>query len=104
MKWYVLNYDFNAKKIVNYNIFNSSKLSDGVEKILKEYDGHFNKFVQELESLLKYCFWCKREYEISAGDLWEKDFNAYQRIDVYDQLISNIDILAEYILSHSKVN
>ena len=104
VKWFVLNYDFNSKKVVDYNIFNNIKFSKGVNELVEEYDGDFNEFKLNLESLAKYCFWSKREYEISVGDLWEQDMEKYEKIDVYRQLSKNIDVLATYILSEKEQN
>ena len=97
MQWFVLNYDFNSKKVVDYNIFNNIKFSRGVNELVEKYDGDFKDFVLNLNSLAKYCFWSKREYEISVGDLFEQDINAYEKIDVYDQILPNIEVLADYI-------
>lgn len=104
MQWFVLNYDFNSKKVVDYNIFNNIKFSRGVNELVEEYDGDFNEFKLNLKSLAKYCFWSKREYEISVGDLWEQDMEKYEKIDVYRQLSKNIDVLARYILSEKEQN
>ena len=101
MKWFVLNYDFNSKKVVDYNIFNNIKFSRGVNELVENYDGDFKDFALNLNSLAKYCFWSKREYEISVGDLFEQDINAYEKIDVYRQVEKNIEVLAHYILSES---
>lgn len=101
MKWFVLNYDFNRKEVVDYNVFNNSKFSNGVSELTEKYDGNFKEFALNLNSLAKYCFWSKREYEISVGDLFEQDINAYEKIDVYRQVEKNIEVLAHYILSES---
>ena len=95
MKWCVLNYDFNSKKIVSYNIFNNSRFNDGLKKLKGEYNPE--TFVEDLRQLCVYCFWSKREYEISVGDLFEEDPSAYEKIDVYDQILPNIEVLADYI-------
>ena len=95
MKWCVLNYDFNSKRVVSYNIFNNSRFNDGLKKLKEEYDSE--TFVEDLRQLCVYCFWSKREYEISVGDLFETDPFAYEKIDVYDQILPNIEVLADYI-------
>ena len=63
LEWYVLNYDFNRKKVENFNIFRSSRFVDGVKELLDNYIT-FEDFVEKLENELKYSFWSKREYEV----------------------------------------
>lgn len=98
MKWYVLNHDFNKNEIELFNIFNSSKFNEGVEKLLKKYTT-FSNFVDELNSLAMYCFWCKAEYEIICGGLFAKNDDDFEKIDIYTQLKNNIEQLAIYILT-----
>jgi hypothetical protein len=99
MEWYVLNYDFNGKRIEQFNIFRSVRFCEGVKKLLDEFIT-MDDFIEKLTSQVKYCFWCKREYEISAGDLYEHDLNKYERVDVSDQVLPNIKALAEYIVNY----
>ena len=37
MKWYVLNYDFNAKRIENFNIFQSVRFSKGIDELRNKF-------------------------------------------------------------------
>lgn len=97
MEWYVLLHDFNKDKVISYNIFNNSKL----DKELKELKENFiskENFVSELDKILRWCFWSKSEYEIVVGDLFEKDLDKYEKIDVYQQLKPNLNTLADYII------
>ena len=36
-EFYVLNYDFNKKKVINYNIFNNINVQEHTEKAVKKY-------------------------------------------------------------------
>ena len=36
-EYYVLNYDFNKKKVVNYNIFNNIRVQEWTERAVKKY-------------------------------------------------------------------
>ena len=56
LKWYVLNYDFNEKKVENFNIFRSARFVEGVQDLLEHYIT-FEDFVEKLESELRYAFW-----------------------------------------------
>ena len=98
LKWYVLNYDFNRKKMENFNIFNSSNFLWGVSKALKEYES-FGKFKEEIDNWLKYSFWSKSEYEIACGGLFVSDIDDLEKIDVYYQMKDNVDVLCRYILT-----
>lgn len=96
LEWYVLNYDFNKQKIEYYNIFNHTYLLESLQKILNNYT-NFNDYIEQLDKLLRYCFWSKREYEISVGDAFETDLTKFKKIDVYFQLKPNIELLGIYI-------
>jgi hypothetical protein len=98
MEWYVLNYDWNKKEVYNYNIFTNVKFNSGITEILASNPEDFNEFVEKLDRELKYCFWSKREYEISVGDAFEEDANKLTKIDVYSQVAPNVKQLAIYIM------
>ena len=52
LKWYVLNYDFNEKKVENFNIFRSIRFVEGIQDLLEHYIT-FEDFVEKLESELQ---------------------------------------------------
>lgn len=97
MEWYVLLHDFNKDKVISYNIFNNSKLDKELKELKENYISKEN-FVSELDKILRWCFWSKSEYEIVVGDLFEKDLDKYEKIDVYQQLKPNLNTLADYII------
>ena len=47
LEWYVLNYDFNGKKVENFNIFRSCRFVDGVKELLDNYIT-FEDFVENI--------------------------------------------------------
>lgn len=103
LHWFVLNYDFNAKKVENFDIFRSVRFSEGVEKLMEDTNYNYESFNLEefkgkLKSELMYSFWSKRQYEISVGDAFDTNLDNYEKIDVYRQAYANIDALAEYII------
>ena len=103
MEWYVLNYDFNEAKAYNFNIFNSSRLIDGLKRKFDDnLDANREEFKKEVDSLLRYCFWCKCEYEIYVIDAFHDENKDYTKIDVYTQLKPNLDILVDYILKNKE--
>lgn len=107
MEWYVLNYNFNLKKIEPINIFNYGNFLKDIKEIYKEYiekkeDIEF--FENKINSELLYHFWSKREYEISVGDLFEKDLEKYEKIDVYYQVKMNFKVFIEYLLNNISID
>lgn len=107
MEWYVLNYNFNLKKIEPINIFNYGNFLKDIKEIYKEYiekkeDIEF--FENKINSELLYYFWSKREYEISVGDLFEKDLEKYEKIDVYYQVKMNFKVFIEYLLNNISID
>lgn len=114
-KFYVLNYDFNGKRVENFNIFNNILLNKETEKIVKKYlrspknfkyDDYFNKqvlfgfegFCKELERLIMWQEWGRREYEISVGDAFEDDLEKFEKWDCYMQCKPNIEIIAREVI------
>ena len=102
-EFYVLNYDFNGKKIEAFNIFCNVKLLDGIDRLLVEYIS-IDDFCEKLDSLLRYCFWSKREYEISVADAFEEDLSKYEKIDVYRQVAPNLKLIANLIIDYHNEN
>ena len=97
MEWYVLNYDFNKRKVETFNIFRSITFTEGVQELLDNYV-IFDDFVEKLKNEVKYSFWSKREYEISVGDAFCKE-EELEKWDVSMQILPNIKNLAEYIIN-----
>lgn len=106
LKWYVLNYDFNTKQVVDFNIFNNWRFKEAVEEAVinfyQDKDIDTKILIEKIDSLAKWQFWSRREYEISVGDLFEQDLEKYEKIDVYRQLKENIENLTLYILDKYK--
>ena len=95
-EFYVLNYDFNKKKVVNYNIFNNIRVQEWTEKAVRKYlrspkkfkyESFFNKeviygfdaLVREIDGIIKWGEWSKREYEIGVCDAFETDINKLEK-------------------------
>lgn len=98
MKWYVLRHDINSSKIENFNIFDHWRFAEDIEKALKKYE-NFNTFKENVKKELMYYFWSKSEYEIMVGGLHtELDWENFKKIDIYNQVLPNLDILCKYII------
>lgn len=95
LEWYVLNYNFNKKKVVQYNIF----YQDFIDGLYKEYKKKNILTKDDLKEFIKrYCFnyMGRREYEIMVGDLFD-DIDNCEKIDVYTQVMMNIDRIVDYV-------
>ena len=125
-EFYVLNYDFNKKKVVNYNIFNNIRVQEWTEKEVRKYlrapkkykhiVQYENKFlgreeiviygfdalVEEIDGIIKWGEWSKREYEISVGDAFETDINKLEKWDTYSQAHPNAEIIAYTVIRQYK--
>ena len=98
IKYYAMYYDFNAREIKRVNVIHEDTLKRLQDMVKKGKIKDRLQFRQCLRSEFMYRYWCKREWEISVGDLFEKDLSKYKKIDVYDQLEANLDVITDYII------
>ena len=118
-KFYVLNYDCNKKKVINYNIFNNIRVQELTEKAVRKYlrepkkykyESFFNKeviygfdaLVREIDGIIKWGEWSKREYEISVGDAFTTDCDKLEKWDTYSQAKPNMMIIAYEVIRQYK--
>lgn len=98
IKYYAMYYDFNAKEIRKTNVIHEDTLKRLQDMVKKGKIKDRLQFRECLRGEFMYRYWCKREYEISVGDLYEEDLNKYEKIDVYDQLEANMDVITDYVI------
>ena len=125
-EFYVLNYDFNKKKVINYNIFNNIRVQEWTEKAVRKYlrapkkfkhiVQYENKFlereeialygfealVKEIEGNIRHEQWGRREYEISVCDAFESDIDKLEKWDVYQQAKPNMVMIAHEVIRQYK--
>ena len=125
-EFYVLNYDFNKKKVVNYNVFNNILVQEHTEKAVRKYlrspknykhvVQHKNDFlgreeiavygfdalVREIDGIIKWCEWSKREYEISVADAFETDCEKLEKWDCYGQAKPNMKMITYEVIRQYK--
>ena len=93
LEWYVLRWDSNSKKVVNYNILEWRK-----EDIAKEVKSGrvYNKSIlrEYLKTAFMYDYWSKTECEFFISDL---NGNDYEKIDIWRQIEPNLNNIVEYI-------
>lgn len=125
-EYYVLNYDTNKKKVINYNIFNNINVQEWTEKAVRKYlrapkkfkhiVQYENKFlgkeeialygfdalVKEIERNIMHEQWGRREYEISVSDAFESDIDNLEKWDVYQQAKPNMIIITHEVIRQYK--
>ena len=119
-EFYVLNYDCNRKKVVNYNIFNNIRVQEWTEKAVRKYLRAPKKFVyepfnkseetlygfdalvKELDRTIAWQERGRREYECSVGDAFESDVNKLEKWDCYMQAKPNMVIIAHEVIRQYK--
>lgn len=118
-EYYVLNYDCNAHKIVPFNIFRNILVQEETEKAVRKYlrspknftyksfDGKeilhgFDAFVRELNGIIKWQEWSRRQYEVSIGDAFTTDCEKLEKWDCYGQAHMNIEMIAHEVLRQYK--
>lgn len=93
LEWYVLKWDSNQKKVVNYNI-----LEWILEDLAKEVRSKhiYNKSIlrEYLKTQFMYCYWSKTECEFYVSDLHGDD---YEKIDIWRQIEPNLNQIVEYV-------
>lgn len=102
LEWYVLNYDWNKHKVVDYNIFGK----DDVTELKKARRNKKFTNREELKNYLKrdfqYYYWSKAECEILVGDLTSRSFDDLEKIDIFRQIEMNLDRIVDYVISVCK--
>ena len=90
-------FDSNSKEFIYYDVIPYLKEAYKKEKLkLKTFD-EFKEFVEK-ES--KYQFWARCEYEIILVD-WPCQ-RVDKKIDVYDQIMMNIDLVTKVLMDEIK--
>lgn len=98
LKWFVYVDDINRGQIISFNILNHSYFLHSIEENFKKNKADRQKFEEQLERDLRYCFWSKTEHEVVISDMLESGVKA--RVDVYDQVHLNWDIFVSYVFDN----
>ena len=110
-EYYVLNYDCNRQKVINYNIFNNVNVQEYTERAVRKYLRSpknykfersykneepvygFDALVKEIDSIIRWQEWGRREYEISVSDAFTTDCEKLEKWDCYGQASKNIETI-----------
>ena len=121
-EYYVLNYDTNKKKVENFNIFRNYLVQEHTEKAVRKYLRNpknykyvvqykndflnreeiavygFEALVKEIDSIIRWQEWSRREYEVSIGDAFETNCEKLEKWDCYSQAKPNIEMIAREVI------
>lgn len=101
-EWYVLNENFNHNHSIEpFNIFNNIRVNEETNKLCVKYKKDkmsFEEFTGKLDNIIKWEEWSRCEYEIVVGSLFAHEEKDLKKIDCYEQALSNIKIIAKYVL------
>lgn len=111
-KFYAFYHSFNGDELKPYNIITESLIKDMVKNVGKKYydldtskydvlDSK-KKFMRLLEHELMYRYWSKCEWEFICSNWTGKDFE--QKVDVYDQLKPNLEVIADLLINALCIN
>ena len=119
-EFYVLNYDCNRKKVINYNIFNNIHVQEWAEKAVRKYLRSPKKFkyqpfgksvepiygfdalVKEIDGIIAWQERSRYEYECSCGYAFETDCSKLEKIDCYYQAHANAKIITHEVIRQYK--
>lgn len=101
LEWKVYEHDYNADKIVPFNIFEHGRFYEDCQKNARKNSKDFDAFCDQLRKDVMYYYWSKCEWEVVISPFVRDSEKAAIKIDVYDQVDLNWDIFCEYVWSHA---
>ena len=118
-EYYVLNYDTNKNKVIPFNIFRNIHVQECTERevrkylrspknyVYKSFDGKeeiygFHGRVKEIDHIIKWQEWSRREYEVSVGDAFETDCEKLEKWDCYGQAKPNMKMITYEVIRQYK--
>lgn len=104
-EFYVLRHDFNARKVVNFNIFQNWLVAEDTTKHVEKYFKGLLSFNQLQEEIRKTIAWQEHyrvQYEISVGDVCEKDWTKLEKWDCYQQAVPNMKLITKMCIERYK--
>lgn len=115
----MLNYDCNKKKVIPFNIFRNINVQEYTEREVRKYlrspknytYKSFNEkeeiygldaLVKEIDHIIKWQEWGRREYEVSVGDAFETDCEKLEKWDCYGQAAPNMKMITHEVIRQYK--
>lgn len=94
--WNVFKHNINKKEIETFNVFAHSGFRNECKKAAKKYHEDKDLFAEEIRRSLMYFYWSRAEYEVLICDFLKSNFTAEKKVDIYQQVMLNWNIFAEY--------
>lgn len=104
LKWYVLYYDFNTDKVTDCNIFGGDFIEELHADVLKKKVTTFAELREYIRKWAMYHYWSKAEFEIAVGWLGCRQVKELEVVDIYRQILMNLDRITEYVNSELRLN
>ena len=108
LTYYAFIYDWNGKRLEWINVL-GDRYKEHLVKALKTKTEEVrvknrDELKKDLRSYLFYYYASRAEYEVLVGDLFSgldpaKYVDGMVKMDVYDQVIMNLDIMVDYIIN-----
>ncbi len=105
LEFYVLNHNFNARKVEMFNIFRNHYVYERTIEYVKQYlneEIDYETLKIKIGKAIQYEEWSRCEYEIMVGDLFEQDPNKFEKWDCYEQAIANIEVITDMAIKRVK--
>ena len=99
LEWYVLKDDFGSREVRHYNAL--CNWEDDIKQARKKCKTR-EQFKEWLRKELMYHYWSKAECEIQVAGLFAKTDDEFKKIDIWDQIQPNLDIMVDYIIYEMK--
>lgn len=120
-EFYVLNFNQITQKVEMFNLFRNRRVNEAVENEVKAYvkqkenykpklqesynkSTGFEALVSEIEKIIMWQEWSRREYEIYVADAFETDISKCEKWDCYRQAKANIKAIARECVYQYKEN
>ena len=94
LKYYALIHHHEGDKLDPYNVLYEDMVYD-VDKVIDKTND-YEKIKYEVSSWLLWMFRSRTEYEWVASQWTGEEFE--EKIDIYDQVIPNLDLITEYLI------
>lgn len=107
-EFYVINENFNAKKIEMFNIFRNWRVGEEVFKLCKKHLRNKKKYTfeelqEDIRKTIQWQEWSRCEYEVLVGSLFMKDYEKeLEKIDCYWQAEPNMKLITEMCIKRTK--
>jgi len=105
LEFYVIRFDFNKRKVYNFNIFDNYYVYKYTVEHIKEFlDSKitYDELKEKIRIDIQCEEWSRYEYEISVGAPFEEDAEKLQKIDCYYQALPNLDLIVDMCIRKIK--